>query len=208
MNARLSHCGICIDWPLVWSSVGTFLTTPVDEKTWFKLAHRGLMVNGEETSSTECRLCDFHMESQLHLLSCPKLAPVQKFVSSVLEAMGTGLGLGLGLGLGPKLAPVQKFVSSVLEAMGTNLSEIHVELTWLLGIDTNGNILPSTHLALIRIYWRHVYAVMVRVKYDGDKFSLKQVKQSIARTFYSRVLAFQHERSLHFFRRPFSHHGN
>eukprot|EP00965_Chrysotila_dentata_P212402 6187005-Pleurochrysis_carterae.AAC.2 len=48
-NARLTHCHITIDWPKVWSSVGTFLTTPADEKTWFKLVHRGLMVNGKET---------------------------------------------------------------------------------------------------------------------------------------------------------------
>mmetsp|Transcript_52998 Transcript_52998/g.115645 ORF Transcript_52998/g.115645 Transcript_52998/m.115645 type:complete len:170 (+) Transcript_52998:817-1326(+) len=49
---------------------------------------------------------------------------------------------------------------------------------------------------------------MVRVKYDGEVFSSNMVTQHIARTFYSRILAYQHARLLHFFKRRFSHHGN
>eukprot|EP00965_Chrysotila_dentata_P175641 5798157-Pleurochrysis_carterae.AAC.1 len=31
--------------------------------------------------------------------------------------------------------------------------------------------MPSTHLSLLRIYWRHVYAAMTRLKLDGAPFS-------------------------------------
>eukprot|EP00965_Chrysotila_dentata_P099130 3277612-Pleurochrysis_carterae.AAC.1 len=91
--------------------------------------------------------------------------------------------------------------------MGTNSLTIHTELTWLLGIDNTGKLLPATHLAIVRIYWKHVYAAMVRVKYDGDVFSASMVTQNIARSFYSRILAYQQVRLLHFFKRRFSHHG-
>eukprot|EP00965_Chrysotila_dentata_P220246 6191658-Pleurochrysis_carterae.AAC.1 len=92
--------------------------------------------------------------------------------------------------------------------MGTGRTSLHNELTWLFGIDSKGTLLPATHLALVRIYWRHVYAAMVRNKYDGDVFSPNLVKQNIARTFHSRILAFQHARLIRYFRRRFSHHGN
>eukprot|EP00965_Chrysotila_dentata_P259145 6213457-Pleurochrysis_carterae.AAC.4 len=111
-NTRLNHCGININWPVVWSSVGTFLTTPANDKTWFKLVHRGLMVNGKESTGKECRLCNFHAESQVHLLTCVKLSEVRQLVASLLMAMG--------------MKP----------------AEIHDELTWLLGINSNGNLLP------------------------------------------------------------------
>eukprot|EP00965_Chrysotila_dentata_P107486 3551188-Pleurochrysis_carterae.AAC.1 len=45
---RLSHLNVNIPWPKIWASVGTFLTTPTDEKTWFKLIHRALMLNGKQ----------------------------------------------------------------------------------------------------------------------------------------------------------------
>eukprot|EP00965_Chrysotila_dentata_P160258 5292261-Pleurochrysis_carterae.AAC.2 len=135
------------------------------------------MVNGKETTDKECRLCDYHTESQLHLLGCPKLAHIQQFVLSLLEAMGT------------------KKLST------------HPELTWLLGLDAKGSLLPSTHLALLRIYWRHVYAAMVRVKYDNEEFSCRLVNQNIARTFFSRILAHKHGHFLRFSRRRFSHQG-
>eukprot|EP00965_Chrysotila_dentata_P207541 6184184-Pleurochrysis_carterae.AAC.1 len=92
--------------------------------------------------------------------------------------------------------------------MNTSMSAIHIELTWLFGLDTKGTLLPSTHLALVRIYWRHFYAAMVRLKYDDDIFSPSLVKQNIAHTFYSGILAFQHDRLRRYFRRRFSHQDN
>eukprot|EP00965_Chrysotila_dentata_P190622 6174008-Pleurochrysis_carterae.AAC.1 len=91
--------------------------------------------------------------------------------------------------------------------MGTHPLAIHIELTWLLGTDNKGKLLPATHLAILRIYWKHVYAAMVRAKYDGDMFSASVVTQNIARSFYCRILAYQHMCLLHFFKRRFSHHG-
>eukprot|EP00965_Chrysotila_dentata_P002339 76339-Pleurochrysis_carterae.AAC.8 len=89
--------------------------------------------------------------------------------------------------------------------MGSNLTGRHPEITWLLGIASNGSFLPPTHLAFLRMYWRDAYAAMDRVKYDGDDFSPNLIQQNIARTFYCRLLVYQHERSLHFYRRRFSH---
>eukprot|EP00965_Chrysotila_dentata_P244928 6206251-Pleurochrysis_carterae.AAC.1 len=68
--------------------------------------------------------------------------------------------------------------------------------------------MPSTHLSLLRIYWRHVYAAMTRLKLDGVPFSTNSVKREISRTFYMRILAYQHSRTLLFYRRRFSSVGN
>eukprot|EP00965_Chrysotila_dentata_P229771 6197386-Pleurochrysis_carterae.AAC.3 len=69
-NTRLSLNGISIDWAEVWSSVGSFLSTPTDEKVWFKLVHRGLRVDGKESINKNCRLCNYSNESQKHVRSC------------------------------------------------------------------------------------------------------------------------------------------
>eukprot|EP00965_Chrysotila_dentata_P005478 179796-Pleurochrysis_carterae.AAC.1 len=92
--------------------------------------------------------------------------------------------------------------------MGLDTSQIHTELTWLLGMNTTGSLLDPAHLAVIRIHWRHVYAAMVRLKYDGEAFSPARVKSDIARTFLTRIMAYQYERRLSFFRRRHSHAGN
>jgi len=92
--------------------------------------------------------------------------------------------------------------------MGTDRTTLHNELTWLFGIDSKGTLLHATHLALVRIYWRHVYAAMVRNKYDDDVLSPNLVNQNIARTFHNRILAFQHALLIRYFRRRFSHQGN
>eukprot|EP00965_Chrysotila_dentata_P092591 3055470-Pleurochrysis_carterae.AAC.1 len=177
-NSRLSLNGINVDWAEVWSSVGSFLTTPTDEKVWFKLVHRGLMVNGKEDTNKKCRLCNHNNESQLHLLHCPTLNMIRQYVTQLLQAMGLDASL------------------------------IHPELTLLLGMTKTGSLLDPAHLAIIRIQWRHVYAAMVRLKYDGEAFSQARVKSDIARTFLSRILAYQREKRLCFFRRRHSHAGN
>eukprot|EP00965_Chrysotila_dentata_P257916 6213043-Pleurochrysis_carterae.AAC.1 len=177
-NSRLSINGISIDWAGVWSSVGTFLTTPTDEKVWFKLIHRGLMVNGKESVNKNCRLCNHSNESQLHLMHCPTLNIIKQFVTQLLQAAG----------LDPSL--------------------IHPELTWLLGMTKAGRLLDPAYHAIIRIHWRHVYAAMVRVKYDGETFSPSRIKSDIARTFLTRILAYQYERRMWFFKRRHSHAGN
>eukprot|EP00965_Chrysotila_dentata_P104724 3459002-Pleurochrysis_carterae.AAC.1 len=177
-NTRLSLNGISINWAEVWSSVGSFLTTPTDEKVWFKLVHRGLMVNGKESINKNCRLCNYSNESQLHLMHCPALYMIKQYVALLLQAMGL------------------------------NTSLIHPELTWLLGMTKTGQLLDPAHHAIIRIHWRHVYAAMVRLQYDGEAFSQARVKSDIARTFLSRILAYQYEKRLCFYRRRHSHAGN
>eukprot|EP00965_Chrysotila_dentata_P027858 925877-Pleurochrysis_carterae.AAC.1 len=92
--------------------------------------------------------------------------------------------------------------------MGLDASLIHPELTWLLGMTKAGSLLDPAYHAIIRIHWRHVYAAMVRLKYDGEAFSQARFKSDIARTFLSRVLAYQYKKRLCFFRRRYSHAGN
>eukprot|EP00965_Chrysotila_dentata_P188740 6172922-Pleurochrysis_carterae.AAC.1 len=178
LSLRLSLNGISIDWAGVWSSAGSFLTTPTDEKVWFKLVHRGLMVNGKEYVNKDCRLCDHNNESQLHLMHCPALASIRQYVTQLLQAMDLDTSL------------------------------IHQELTWLLEMTKTGQLLDPAHHAIIRIHWRHVYAAMVRLKYNGKVFSSARVKTDIARTFLTRILAYQYERQLCFFCRRHSHAGN
>eukprot|EP00965_Chrysotila_dentata_P074457 2458455-Pleurochrysis_carterae.AAC.1 len=50
------------------------------------------------------------------------------------------------------------------------------ELTWLAGVHTTGELLPSTHMAVLRLYWRHVYAAMIRTKFDKEPFSINAAK--------------------------------
>eukprot|EP00965_Chrysotila_dentata_P045819 1522825-Pleurochrysis_carterae.AAC.3 len=70
-----------------------------------------------------------------------------------------------------------------------------------------GQLLDPAHHAIIRIHWRHVYAAMVRLKYDGEAFSQARVKSDIARTFLARILAYQYKKRLCFFRRQHSYSG-
>eukprot|EP00965_Chrysotila_dentata_P036094 1201782-Pleurochrysis_carterae.AAC.1 len=173
-DLRLTHTNVSINWPAVWSSVGTFLTTPADEKTWFKLVHRALRVNGKEDDNKSCRLCGYHTESQLHLLQCPTLLPVREYVIELFAAMGV-----------------------------SNDTQYN-ELTWLLGMSADGTLLPPAHVGVVRIFWRHAYAAMTRLKLDGDPFLASNVKREIARTMYMRILAYQQSRLLFFYRRRFS----
>eukprot|EP00965_Chrysotila_dentata_P239840 6203339-Pleurochrysis_carterae.AAC.2 len=92
--------------------------------------------------------------------------------------------------------------------MGVPNNTRYNEPTWLLGMSADGVLMPSTHLCVLRVYWRHVYAAMTRLKLEGDPFSSSFVKREIARTFYMCLLAYQHGRSLLFYRRRFSSLGN
>eukprot|EP00965_Chrysotila_dentata_P253582 6211316-Pleurochrysis_carterae.AAC.4 len=145
----LSHLNVGIPWPQVWFTIGTFLIAPTGDETWFMLVHRALMLNGKESMDKECRPGGHQTESLLHLLSCPQLWPIRHFVIDLLRAMGTA--------------------ESVTDC----------ELLWLLGMTPKGELLPSTHEAVIRLYWRHVYAAMTRLKFDNEPFSVnwKQILQ-------------------------------
>eukprot|EP00965_Chrysotila_dentata_P038809 1289817-Pleurochrysis_carterae.AAC.1 len=91
--------------------------------------------------------------------------------------------------------------------MGTT-GVIDYELTWLAGVHTTGKLLPSTHIAVIRLYWRHVYAAMTRLKFDKEPFSVNVVNTGIACTLYSRLLAYQHSLAIRFYKQRYSSKGN
>eukprot|EP00965_Chrysotila_dentata_P053097 1762032-Pleurochrysis_carterae.AAC.4 len=92
--------------------------------------------------------------------------------------------------------------------MGVPDNARYNELTWLFGMTADGVLTPSTHLSVLHIYWRHVYAAMTRLKLDGVPFSTNLIKRERPRTFYTRLLAYQQGRSLCFYRRRFSSLGN
>eukprot|EP00965_Chrysotila_dentata_P091123 3008659-Pleurochrysis_carterae.AAC.1 len=107
----------------------------------------------------------------------------------------------------PKLCPIRQFVLELICAMDTK-GVIDNELTWLAGIHISGELLPPTHLAIIRLCWRHVYAAMTRQKFDMEPLSISSVKTNISRTLYSRLLAYQHLLTIRFYRRRYSATGN
>ena len=77
-----------IPWKKVWSSVGTPLSDPTEEKQWRKLLQRALNTRNRDTRapSKRCRLgcsCD---ESMLHLAQCPKTARLWSLLLSALQA--------------------------------------------------------------------------------------------------------------------------
>eukprot|EP00965_Chrysotila_dentata_P039666 1318204-Pleurochrysis_carterae.AAC.1 len=49
---------------------------------------------------------------------------------------------------------------------------------------------------------------MTRLKFDKEPFSVNAVKAGIARTLYSRLLAYQHSLTIRFYRRRYSSNGN
>eukprot|EP00965_Chrysotila_dentata_P217704 6190175-Pleurochrysis_carterae.AAC.4 len=55
----------------------------------------------------------------------------------------------------------------------SNKTKYNKELTWLLGIhmSADGLLMPATHLAVLRIYWRHVHGATTLLKFDGDPFT-------------------------------------
>eukprot|EP00965_Chrysotila_dentata_P026339 872972-Pleurochrysis_carterae.AAC.1 len=107
----------------------------------------------------------------------------------------------------PKLLPIRQFVLKPFGAMGTK-GVTDNELTWLAGVHINGELLPSTHLAVIRLYWHQVYAAITRQKFDNEPLSTNAVQTSFSRTLYSRLLAHQHLLTTRFYRRRYLATGN
>ena len=155
-----------IDFDKVWGSVGTFLTSPAQEKHWFLLLHRNLLFRtaDKREPSNRCRLCNFWKENQLHFLGCRKLAAVRNLVYQLLSAMG-----------------VQRSVLNSKKA-------------WLTGLSANNELIPEACRALLRIYINVTYRNMTLVVAENLKFNSWRVQQEICRDFMSSILAYQKER--------------
>ena len=155
-----------IPWGLVWSSLGTFLTTPKTEKHWHWLLHRNLLLKTADKRKTlkRCRLCNFWRENQNHILGCRRLAIVKHMILKI---------------------------SSI---MGVDRSDMMYKKAWLLGLDHRLKLLPEAIRALLRIYWTTVYRNMTLVVTEKIKFNSWRVKQEICRDLMQATLAYQSER--------------
>ena len=80
------------EWDDIWKSVGTPLSDPTEEGTFFKGLHRALYVRDRDPSLEDqrCRLCQKETESQLHLHKCKKIKPVWKTIFKALKDLGYG----------------------------------------------------------------------------------------------------------------------
>ena len=153
-----------IPWKEIWKSKGTFLTTPKDENTWWKLLHRALHTRSRDSTLTiqSCRLCGSDKETMLHLLTCLRVRKVQDALAPLLQAVG--------------------------------VSATDTYATWLFGLCPRGKLLREAPRALIRIFWRVVYRHMVRKEIDRVQFVTELVVKDIAHTFMTRILHTQMER--------------
>eukprot|EP00965_Chrysotila_dentata_P136303 4506716-Pleurochrysis_carterae.AAC.2 len=71
--------------------------------------------------------------------------------------------------------------------MGSTEHVAITELTWNLGMNSKRELLPSTHQAVLRLFWRHVYAAISRLKFGKEPFSANLVKRDITSTLYCRA---------------------
>ena len=160
----------------VWGSVGTFLTSPAQEKQWFLLLHRNLLFRSADKRdpSNSCRLCNYWKESQLHFLGCRKLAAVRNLVYSLLSAMGV------------------------------SRSVMKCKKVWLTGLSNDNALLPEACRALLRIYVSVTYRNLTLVLAENLKFNSWRVKQEICREFMACILAYQKERHEFHLKRVFT----
>ena len=79
-----------LPWKLIYSLVGTYLTSPKDEQFFQKIRHKSIFLRNNNTKATRkhCRVCRQTIESIQHLNRCNKLLKVRKLVWQLWEAMG------------------------------------------------------------------------------------------------------------------------
>ena len=167
-------------WEKFWRSLGTFLTTPTDEKQWLRLVHRHSYVvsHDKDYPSDKCRACNRARESMNHWLVCPRIAPVYAFVRKLMIAMDTDSYI-----------------------VNSDWSKIYP-----FGIGPNDKPLPEAQRAVIVISWRAIYAALTSVSLDNSFFQPKNVIKAIAHRFRSRILAQEEERARFFWSRIRSPH--
>jgi len=120
---------ININWGKMWRTLSNSFSNPHDSKTWFKLAHRALRLNGNDktTTSNKCRLSE--RESHVHLLTCNKLNALRRLVLQLLLATGM------------------------------ELDDFSYPYTWLTCLDKNNEPLNKLQVALITIHWNFLVGV-------------------------------------------------
>eukprot|EP00965_Chrysotila_dentata_P188502 6172776-Pleurochrysis_carterae.AAC.1 len=143
-----------IEWKKVWCTLSNNFSNPYDTKTWFKLIHRGLRLNGNDktVNNNRCRLCNQARESHVHLLTCNKLNHLRRLVLKLLRA--TGL----------------------------NLDFFAYPQTWLTCLNEHNEPLNNVQVALITIHWNVLYKHMTKQKLDNKTFCDRAALKEYART--------------------------
>ena len=141
-----------IPWQKVWSSVGTPLSDPTEEKQWRKLLQRALNTRNRDTRapSKRCRLGCICDESMLHLAQCPHTAPLWSLLLSALQAFDEKT---------PSLEDIRPMERAIV-----------------FGIQNEGlGLLPMTMRATFRHAWQALYRNLTLVDVKSVPFSLDRV---------------------------------
>ena len=146
--------GITLDWnKIVWPNVGTTFTNMTHEKTWFKLAHRGLNVKNHhrslDPSKRKCRMCDRANETMEHIITCGRARPLWLNIHALLEEMGE-----------PNLRDTT--TTEILITLITNTT------IW-------GKPASESARATWRIALRQHYAAIVRIETENKTYNWQEV---------------------------------
>ena len=165
-----------IPWKIIWRSIGTFLTSPADEKVWWCLLHRKMYVVSHDAKwpSDKCRACRRHRESILHLTDCNRFRKVKLWI---LEA---------------------------LTILGVDTSNLSWHFAWIFGVDSNWKLLPEVPRALLRLAWRAFMADLTKVRREKTIYKPENTIKYLASLFASRILAYQESNNLFYLGRRYS----
>ena len=146
--------GITLDWnKIVWPSVGTTFTNMTHEKSWFKLAHRGLNVKNHhrslDPSERKCRMCDRASETMEHIITCGRARPLWLNIHALLEEMGE-----------PNLR---------------NTTSTEILITLITNTTIWGKPASESARATWRIALRQHYAAIVRVETEDKPYNWHEV---------------------------------
>eukprot|EP00965_Chrysotila_dentata_P258235 6213152-Pleurochrysis_carterae.AAC.2 len=161
---------INVDWKKMWRTLSNSFSNPYDSKTWFKLSHRALRLNGNDRAinSNKCRLCEHIRESHAHFLTCNKLNDTRR-----------------------------RLVLQLLSATGMDLDTFFSPYTWLTCLDKHNQPLNEVQVALVTIHWNILYKHMTKQKLDNKTFDDTAAMKDYARAVSHRILALTKKLSLH-----------
>ena len=158
---------------LIYSSIGTPLSSDADEKAWLKNIHRKTFHRAIDKKSRykSCRLkCGCRKESHRHFDECPASAKARKWVIKMITTFNTNPD-----DVGPK--------------------------AWAFGLNKNNKLLNMPARAILRIWRRMNYKHLTA--HDSKKnrvvFSNDRVIRDIARRLMENLLAYQQYRRNYYY---------
>ena len=149
--------------------MGTFLTSPRDEKTWHRLLHRALFTRNQDPKARvkECRLkCRMVVEDMLHLATCSRTRKVRKLTIRIWTAMGE------------------------------DPADLLTPITWICGLRKDLKALSEPARAVLALHWRTLYKHLVFKDTRNISFRHKVVEKDILKELMARILSYQQDRRL------------